>query len=221
MLHECTRELDGCTSSSKLMHVYRCHRLNKECRQPAAVRKRVTKRSYKSRTEQIEKKLDGLISMLNASPEGSTESPSLQHSTDGSSLGCVDNTPAAGVAENLEQNSFSPKATTVPGSSHVHSPINYGVPEVTPSEAEECLYDFRTYKLNYFPFYNIPSAMTAQELCRERPFFWRCITAVSCGSAAKQVALLEDVRRLIAQTMVMEHNRNIDMILGLLVIMGW
>ena len=113
-----------------------------------------------------------------------------------------------------------PQPVPAMASTHVSSLVS-PAPDIVPEEAEQCLDTFKTLMLKFFPFLHIPQSMTARQLYGVRPFLWYCIMAISCKSTAKQVALSETVRRSIAQGIVMDHNRNIDLLLGLLVFIGW
>lgn len=91
---------------------------------------------------------------------------------------------------------------------------------VSEFEAEETLQRFRS-QLKYFPFVHLPPTTTAADLQQSRPFLWICILAVSTRSSAKQAALSRKVQRIIADRLVVQHERNLDLLLGLLAILGW
>jgi hypothetical protein len=88
-------------------------------------------------------------------------------------------------------------------------------------EAEESLANFRTYKSKYFPFVHIPSTTTAQHLRQERPFLWLCIVAIGSKSTSTQEILGRQVRQTIAQELIVQSSKNIDLLLGLLAFVGW
>jgi len=67
----------------------------------------------------------------------------------------------------------------------------------------------------------IPPTMTAVEFRRERPFLWMCILAVATKSARKQQLLGAKIRRILADKLIVENERSIDALLGLLAYMGW
>ncbi|KND92192.1 hypothetical protein TOPH_03057 [Tolypocladium ophioglossoides CBS 100239] len=83
-----------------------------------------------------------------------------------------------------------------------HTKSGYYVrPEPTPEEAEVYLSKFRDWLTN-FPFMHMPPGLTAKDLRRERPFLWM-------------------VREEVARRLVLNHERTMDMLLGLLAYLGW
>ena len=92
--------------------------------------------------------------------------------------------------------------------------------DLSPAAAEEHLRKFRDRKLRYFPFIYIPETTTAAELQRQRPFLWTCIVSSTTLSTAHQLSLGLEIRRSLAQTVVVEQERSLDMFLGLVCILG-
>ena len=86
---------------------------------------------------------------------------------------------------------------------------------------DEALEIFRSQMLRTFPILVIPESMTAQQLRQDRPFLWLCIVAVSSKSSAQQLALGREVRRNIGQKLVLEGEKTLDLLLGLLVYLAW
>ncbi|KIW35297.1 uncharacterized protein PV07_02000 [Cladophialophora immunda] len=93
--------------------------------------------------------------------------------------------------------------------------------EPSQAEAEEFLASFRTYKSRCFPFVHIPSTTTASHLKQERPFLWLCIMSIASKSTSQQRLLGSRIRHLIAQEVVVQLNRNMDLLLGILAFIGW
>jgi hypothetical protein len=94
--------------------------------------------------------------------------------------------------------------------------------EPTVLQAEEYLTSFHTQLLPYFPCVYIPPGTTAQQLRLERPFTWLCIMAVTCRAAGQRRALYEKIKTIVAQQMVHNSaNTDIDILLGLLIYLGW
>ncbi|RYP60922.1 hypothetical protein DL771_010331 [Monosporascus sp. 5C6A] len=87
--------------------------------------------------------------------------------------------------------------------------------------AEESLRIFRENHLRFFPFVYIPPETTADDLQRERPFLWLNIRALTCKSLAQQSALSNRIREIIAQKVLVESERTIDLLLGLLGFLAW
>lgn len=214
-----------------------CHRLNKECRPSVTVRKRNAKRSASSKIAQVEEKLDGLVSLLKSATQ-STPIVADPNSTATWDVGSDNDiqvnstTPSHGQIEGSRNGvscDFLPdptpliSSTTGSESPSCHS-LTSAVPcafEPSPYEAEEYLGIFRTQKSKYFPFIYIPSTISAQQLLQERPFLWLCIMATSSKSTSQQLALGSKIRHILGRKMLLEYEKNLDLLLGLLAYIGW
>lgn len=62
---------------------------------------------------------------------------------------------------------------------------------------------------------------TPASLRRDRPILWQCIVAVSTKSLSRRQALGLHLRSLFAEKLVVQHERSLDLLLGLLAYMGW
>lgn len=94
--------------------------------------------------------------------------------------------------------------------------------DLTPLQAEERLTIFHTQMLPYLPLMYLPAGTTAQLLRRDRPFLWLCIMTVSSRMGKQQRALCDRIKHVISQQMLHESsNHDIDILLGLLVYIGW
>ena len=93
--------------------------------------------------------------------------------------------------------------------------------EPTPQEAEQNLHTFTTKQLKYFPFIFFPDNTTAERLRQEHPFLWLCIMVTSSRVIAQQQALSKQIRDIIAQRLIYESQCSLDLLLGLLVFIGW
>ncbi|KAI8244231.1 Efflux pump mlcE [Colletotrichum sp. SAR 10_96] len=91
----------------------------------------------------------------------------------------------------------------------------------SPDEAEALFESFRGQNLRYFPFLHFRPTMTARELRSEKPFLWICIMTVASRVASQQLALGTRVRQIVGQKLLVENERSIDYLLGLLVVLGW
>jgi hypothetical protein len=68
------------------------------------------------------------------------------------------------------------------------------------------------------PFISIPSAMSAENLSRERPFLYRAIIAVaSFHNSVHQVGLYQELIRHLMERLLILGEKNIDLLQGLLV----
>ncbi|EHK17182.1 uncharacterized protein TRIVIDRAFT_75774 [Trichoderma virens Gv29-8] len=93
------------------------------------------------------------------------------------------------------------------------------LPEPTPSEAEVYLVKFRQW-LEYFPYIHLEPDLTAEALHRERPFLWLCIMNVTSMSMTQQATMRERVRQEIAQRMIVNGDRGIEMVQGLIALIS-
>jgi hypothetical protein len=226
----------------------RCHRLNKECQSSPAVRKRrVIKSTPATKTARLEEKLDGLVSLLQSAsrslPLGTGNIvPAAQMQLSPESLqspypGLGDERsnepykrmPNQGVAYPGADLGLHPPIPTlatpnVASTSTAHnSPMAYSpyLFESSLKEADESLKIFRTYKLKHFPFIVLPASITAQELRRERPFLWFCAMAASSKSSTQQIVLGKEIRLIVGRQLLLEGERTLDLLLGLLAYIAW
>jgi hypothetical protein len=75
--------------------------------------------------------------------------------------------------------------------------------------------------LPYLPFIVLPASTTAQDLRQERPFLWLCIMAVSSKSSLQQMALGKEIRLTLGREVVLDGNRSLDLLLGVIVYVTW
>lgn len=149
------------------------------------------------------------------SPSSSTQRCDIEDVIPGLSGHAVANNPSG--LDTLDPFAATP-ATTSYSTPNTSTP-NLG--ELSPAKAEFFLEKFRTLHLKFFPFFHIPAEMTALQLQAERPFLWLNIRAVCTQSVAEQSALGVRIREIIAKEVVVECERSIDLLLGLLCYIGW
>jgi hypothetical protein len=89
------------------------------------------------------------------------------------------------------------------------------------AEADACLATFRSFAFGYFPFIEFSPHTSAQQLQEERPFLWLNIVAITAQSSSRQQRLGALIRQHVAQNMVIETERSIDLLLGLLAFLAW
>ena len=219
-----------------MTNLLRCHRTNKECRPAETVRRRNPRVPAVSKTAstRLEEKLDGLVSLIQAGQESGpgTIIPSPQSTPDGTVQTKV-NTTTTNQSEMSSVLSISnPYNRNVPiltPATSDSTSFSYSLPpftlrdvdEPSPVQAEEYLINFQTYKSKYFPFVYIPFSTSAQHLRQERPFLWLSIMTVGSRSTSQQQLLGSKMRQVIAQEMVVQSEKNIDLLQGLLTFIGW
>ncbi|KAL4787633.1 hypothetical protein BJX76DRAFT_354113 [Aspergillus varians] len=193
----------------------RCCKTRNECTPAKTVRHRNSKRPPATKLHRLEEKIDSLVPLITAVAQANVTSPAYALATND-----IGGLISGGTSQEAapDPNSDNTSATTPAA---FDSTVSLNIGEPTPVEAEECLTHFQTLKLQYFPFVHIPLTTNAMHLRRERPFLWLCIMAVSSRSTAKQQAWSHRIRQIVSQQMVMHSEKSIDLLLGLLTIVGW
>lgn len=236
----CAGAKSKCVYASNDGGCERCRRLSKECVPSASVRKRGNRRTGSSRTAQLEEKLEDLVTMLRDQSSGKfapnsipTPSPGGA-SVNGFHAGSDNPSPreAAGHGAKAPQTPNSYVSGAMDGTfcdsrsaSAPVAPIGSMIPlPNTPAgrlEAEASIRSFRTRYLDTFPCVYLPRTMTAEGLREEKPLLWFAITMVTCQSSSRQLAMGDTMQRIVAQKLVVEHEKSMDILLALLVFVGW
>ncbi|KAE8330722.1 hypothetical protein BDV39DRAFT_212672 [Aspergillus sergii] len=93
---------------------------------------------------------------------------------------------------------------------------------LTLAQCNRLLDKFRMVKMPQFPFVIIPDSMNAISLRQEYPFLFVAIMTVSTEDRPSlQKDLNHEVKRTISTRIIMNNERNIDLLLGLLVYTAW
>lgn len=207
-----------------------------ECRSSDAVRKRNGKKpGATSRTSQLEERLEDLVTLLR-SQQAAGKLPLVTGDSELSSMlkprSSDGNKQASGVpgcASQLHGDHSasaaypSPSATLTATNSHTptnSTMSNYG-DDLTDAEAENLLLIFRTQYLVSFPFVWIPPDMSARRLQVERPFLWMNIRGVCAKSTLQIRATGDKIREVLGRKIFVDLERDIDLLLGLLLHLGW
>lgn len=177
----------------------------------------------------LEQKLNGAISVLKSIGR---DNPAVDNAID--ILGLEGSEDQAASFDTVVPNSIEhhndgpqPGRPAVPSgtpSSIKQASFPYILPEgaePTSNEAEICFKTFCDNHLLHFPFTQFPIGMTAQQLRRENPFFWLCMMAVTSTRVHQQLSLSQSIREIVAQKVLVEGRRTIDLLLGLLCYVGW
>ncbi|KAF4344954.1 Zn(II)2Cys6 transcription factor [Fusarium beomiforme] len=206
----------------------------------AASRKRVTKKSTSSRTAQLEEKLEDLVTILRASQPsnghmhsaGPGESSALPNS---SQLGHLTSRleSLATAAASSSSSETQPHPHAVPHSydsrstnTQYHtSPSSTGddpstLSDPTPEEAEMYLQKFQDWLKN-FPCMILPHDATAAALRKEKPFLWLCIMNITSMCVEQQMKMKDRVRQEIASRIIINHERSLDCLQGLICYISW
>ncbi|KAK3353399.1 hypothetical protein B0T25DRAFT_209795 [Lasiosphaeria hispida] len=207
----------------------RCIRLKRSCGLPEQGERR--RRGPSTRVGQLEEKIDGIMSLLNASrqlqQQASPSSPT--YSSPNSSRLAPIHPAHVGVADHDPQRTrLAHNSPRVPVSSLAHNtpPIDFFeiVPglRVSVDEADRLLELYRTDCAPKFPFVRIPRCLTAYELSERQPFLFRAVIQVM----APQNALIQRdvarwIREQIAERVVVNQEKTLEILQALLIFIAW
>ncbi|KPM46071.1 hypothetical protein AK830_g500 [Neonectria ditissima] len=237
----CSRAKCKCILRPDGVECERCHRLGKTCLPMTTSRKRVAKKATASRTAQLEEKLDDLVSILRAS-QGTNQhqqqqqqqspptGPTPLFASPSTALPSrLDSLAAAATSSTTQSSSSSIPHPYVPGNSVESASMSsaspdinetFRLPEPTPAEAEVYFRKFKEWLKN-FPFMVFPHDTTAASLHESHPFLWLCIMNITSMSTLQQMLMKERIRREIATRIVVDHERTMDILLGLITYLAW
>ncbi|KAB8301529.1 hypothetical protein EYC80_003377 [Monilinia laxa] len=265
----CARAKVKCVEKNGVGACERCHRLAKDCQSITRTKRRKpVKKTTAAKTAELEQKLDGLVSLLNAanriqittSSTASDHTAFSDHKDNTQSFGYQDglnscnlNPPVGGLEAvdiKLPANSaYSlrsiPIDSSLPGppqqplrklirdtssdycgSSHVPSAIqpNSLIPshlELSSTESENALKNFQTHSTKYLPFIVIPPDTKVCEFMKENPFWWLAIAMTTAKTTSRQMALDMHIRQTLGQKLLIQGERNLDLLWGLLTYIAW
>jgi hypothetical protein len=185
---------------------------------------------------QLERKLDGLVSLLGTSPQPA-----------------INREPTAITPESIGPSSRDPISTSTPTSpGHIILPNlaltkeSHAMPSMTsgsPSPAvavdehfdleatsfapvskspDELLNIFRCDMARQVPFISIPPQISAQALSRESPFFCRAIiTVASYHDSLHQIQMGQELVKYLTEHLIVLGEKNMDLLQGRLVYIAW
>ncbi|GKU11314.1 unnamed protein product [Fusarium langsethiae] len=207
----------------------------------ATSRKRVAKKSTSSRTAQLEEKLEDLVTILRAAQPSNGH---LQPSNSGESSPSMNSSNMCHLTSRLESLATA-AASSSSSETQLRSypaPHSYGsksigdshtqtspscieedtssLPEPTPEEAEIYLRKFKAW-LEKFPCVVLLHDMTAAALRREKPFLWLCIMNITSMSVEQQIKMKDRVRQEIATRIIINHERSMDCLQGIICYVTW
>jgi hypothetical protein len=88
-------------------------------------------------------------------------------------------------------------------------------------EAEQALEWFRTAMSPFLPFVYLPPGTTSQKLRAEKPFTWLNVMYIATSNVQRQLMLAQSIKQIVANKVVVDEVKNLDILLGLLVFTGW
>ncbi|KAH8652962.1 hypothetical protein BGZ61DRAFT_435428, partial [Ilyonectria robusta] len=201
----------------------RCRRLGKDCVQSGTKRNRDATRLSKSRNEQLEAKIDSLVSLL-TSTAGSPVNPANAGTSVVSGNAPV--VPGMPVLKTRRANvpmpiPFRPSNESTQASTTSTAASLQTLDDSPVEDEQELLDEFMALRLVHMPFMYIPPQTSTADMRATRPFLWLCIHAVSTRSTLQQSKLYSHIRRILGQSMVSDLERSIEELLGLLICIAW
>lgn len=94
-------------------------------------------------------------------------------------------------------------------------------PHINVNEQDELLASFRATKLRYFPFIHIPSKVKGKDFKNEYPCLWHCITIIESKSAAQSLALSKQFGDMVGRALLVNNEKSLDLLYGLLAYLAW
>ncbi|KAI0097428.1 hypothetical protein F4776DRAFT_676824 [Hypoxylon sp. NC0597] len=209
---KCIYRADGITCE-------RCHRLKKECTVSVSIGRRRGEKRGVSKTARLEDKLDELVSCLKAQKEAEKKGAAeTLASIEG--LGSEAEAPSiTTLSPTTAANSL--RGTTLFGTSKTPDSNSSFPDEPSPLEAEELLKKFREETIGFFPFVYIPPHVTSNQLPELYPFLWLNIMCTTLSSEKRRYALGDQARSIVIQKVVVDREKSLDLLLGLLTLVGW
>jgi hypothetical protein len=210
--------------------------VGKECQPSTSARRRISKKSTPSKTAQLQEKLEDLVSLLRSQtateqlsqaqqqPAYQPETPdtSNNHSSTESALTSPSN--VARTTNFLNYNRPEPGLPVSRSDDSVVSPLftdDLSIYQISDAIAEEQLTLFLHALLPLFPFVYIPDQISVPDLRKQRPFLFLVIMSLTTKSMTQQLAMGDEIRRIVAEKIVIEHERSLDLLLGLVCFLAW
>ncbi|KAM0253885.1 hypothetical protein ACHAQJ_007117 [Trichoderma viride] len=223
----------------------RCQRLKKECVSQRPAPPRAKKAPKRSRVAELEKRLDELSSQF---VDGSAVAPVLDPKSQQSPPSASISTPSTNrlsvterpgqrqqqrrrtkcdstvTFEYLFPSPRSESAEVSGWSSEAGSHNCNAADGLWPAsaEAEALLLQYHDSHEPLTPFVIVPKHLTAAGLRRQRPFLWKAVMMVSCFfDGPRQHQLGKEVLAELGRMAVLDGNKSLEALQGLLLIIGW
>lgn len=91
----------------------------------------------------------------------------------------------------------------------------------TAREAQDNFETFRSYMLPFLPFMHMPPTMTVHHLQHYYPFLWFNVMTATCLNVDQQRGMAAAATKFLAQKVVVESEKSLDLLLGVLASIAW
>lgn len=201
----------------------RCKRLGKDCSgQVHQPRKKRTPKA--SKTSQLEERLNGLVDLLRASGEFSSDSSRTRQSSSSQ----PEDKPGSSQEPPSDSSHAATNVTHIPQSWNKHAPprcicrAQAGDVPLQTRPDEELLSIYRNDLMPVFPFVVLPADSTPERLKAERPFLFSAIRmAASISDVSSMRGQMFALTQQLTNEMMVESNRSMDLLQGILVMVAW
>ncbi|KUI64004.1 Transcriptional regulator WAR1 [Cytospora mali] len=216
----------------------RCFRLNKECQPSVPSRRRNhTKKTPGSRTAHLEEKLDDLVSLIRsqAVAKGANNAASTPPAPD-VALDQPHTSSHVATVSSIPSGS-SPRMVALP---NPHTSDMWCIDNVTEEMTSTCRgpgseYDhyiphdiaedsiayFRRVSISFAPIVYISPTTSSEQLRQSRPLLWLSILSSTARSTKEAHAIGDRIRQIVSQKVLLEAERSMDLLQGLLVFLTW
>jgi hypothetical protein len=157
------------------------------------------KRKARSKVEQLEQKMEGLMALLTQNNNG----PQPANAAANPRMLSPATTPA------------SQDTSQTPGDI-----IDDGL--LSLARAEQLVQRFKTYRIPNFPFVVIPEHVTAATLRHQAPsLFLAVVTVCLEDEGVLQSQLAEKFKEIVCNSLIMNNEKSLELLQALLVLLGW
>ncbi|KAI3316856.1 putative C6 transcription factor [Xylariaceae sp. AK1471] len=225
---QCYKAKCRCVTNENGDGCERCHRLKKRCQPSDSIRRRVDQRAEESdlRIAQLEGKIETLLSAMQSIVSSSGSAINLDRLLNEENTSSATFNLASVQVNSTNTNSSigdgpTPATDISPKALQDTIPLSPSLTDTSLSQAEESLCVFRSRMLPCFPFISLAPDITAEQLRHDRPFLFQAILTVTTFSTQKKLARVEDLKRLLFTSALLDVQSTIDLLLGLLTYLAW
>lgn len=153
-----------------------------------------------SRTAQLERTVNQLVTLLKPNDQRLLTLNAAPTGLSGPDEHCQQETPSEGTPPSTGDD--------VPNS------------EISTTD-DEILYSFYSERMPSFPFLHLPASVKASEFHVEYPTLWYCIIRIQSKSASQSTSSCKEICELIGRKLLVNNEKNLDILYGLLAYLAW